>query len=599
MFLFLILIDTLVILSDIVASWADNHHPILPTAVLYVINSVYFIAFFLRAAAFCGFTEAALKADFRYQNNKTLFFLTGLPLSIACLLAMLSHLTGMIFYIDSEGYSNGPLYNEIVYCVSFYYIGLALIIFMLYRKRLKRRRHRYSILFCNLVILAGMIVRIIFPTYLLMDTFCLIAIFAIYLGFENPDLHLELNGSVFNSRALRDYIDENGEGLNNRCIGVSVLKYYEMRDIYGTAQMDAGLAMIGKYLAGTFEKCLVFYYRKGRFILLGPETMDANRICDEVMERFGKPWKDDNTEVYLEVGFAVADLRNLAYTPDTLLSTLARVLNDVGQKGGNLPMRISPKEFAKTVRDTEIKRCLEQAIEKDLIEVFFQPIVDTAQNKVVGAEALSRIRDDNGDIVSPADFIPIAEAGGYINHVGEQMFEKVCRFMRDNEEALKEIEWINVNLSPIHFLQPNLASNLDSITRKYNVDPERIHLEITEEAMADNEIMLSKAKEIVNLGFRFVLDDYGTGYSNLSRLKKFPFVNIKIDKSIVWDYMENPGLIIPNMIRTFKDMGFTITAEGIEDDNMDETMKKLGCDFHQGFYYSRPIPMEEFLGKYT
>ena len=99
-------------------------------------------------------------------------------------------------------------------------------------------------------------------------------------------------------------------------------------------------------------------------------------------------------------------------------------------------------------------------------------------------------------------------------------------------------------------------------------------------------------------GFKFVLDDYGTGYSNLSRLKRCPFINIKLDMSIVWDYCKEPEEILPNMIQAFKYMGFKITAEGIENLEMADTMKNIGCDFLQGYYYSKPIPQDEFISKY-
>ena len=99
-------------------------------------------------------------------------------------------------------------------------------------------------------------------------------------------------------------------------------------------------------------------------------------------------------------------------------------------------------------------------------------------------------------------------------------------------------------------------------------------------------------------GFKFVLDDYGTGYSNLSRLKKCPFTTIKLDMSIVWDYCKEPDEILPNMIQAFKHMGFAITAEGIEDTNMENTMKNIGCDLLQGYYYSKPVPAAEFAKEY-
>ncbi len=125
-----------------------------------------------------------------------------------------------------------------------------------------------------------------------------------------------------------------------------------------------------------------------------------------------------------------------------------------------------------------------------------------------------------------------------------------------------------------------------------------IHLEITEESMIYEYFLNRQIRVLAEKGFKFVLDDYGTGYSNLARLKKCPFINIKIDMSIVWDYCKEPDYILPTMIQAFKHMGFGITSEGVENDNMAETMKNIGCDLLQGYLYSKPLPVEEFVKQY-
>ena len=112
--------------------------------------------------------------------------------------------------------------------------------------------------------------------------------------------------------------------------------------------------------------------------------------------------------------------------------------------------------------------------------------------------------------------------------------------------------------------------------------------------------LLQKQMKLMNAyGFQFVLDDYGRGYSNVARMKKCPFVNIKLDMEFVWDYIKEKDTILPMIIKTIKQMGFTVTAEGIENQEIARAMKEIGCDYLQGFYYSRPLPAEEFATKYS
>lgn len=231
--------------------------------------------------------------------------------------------------------------------------------------------------------------------------------------------------------------------------------------------------------------------------------------------------------------------------------------------------------------------------------MFLQPLISTKTNRVIGAEALARVRDANGDIMPPGIFIPVAEKNGYINLLGEQMFEKACEFVSTHDLNAIGLSWINVNLSPVQFLQNDLCTKFSEILKKYNVNADKVHLEITEEAMIDYALLQKQIQNMKSAGFEFVLDDFGAGYSNVTRLKHYPFINIKVDMEVVWDYFKTHEAILPALIKAFKNMGFTVTAEGIENEEMAEGMKSLGCDYLQGFYFSRPIPAEEFAQKYS
>ena len=594
-FLRLILIETLVILSDIVSSHMDNNYESFDHFFLCFTNTIFFMAFFLRTLAFYEFTESTLKLGIK--KKKLLYVLSRMPIILAVLLAMTSHLTHLIYYIDENGYHSGAYYNALYHC-AFFYLGLSFAILFAFRKRLPRRRDRYALILLNLLVLAGVIVRLAFPRYLLMDTFCLIGIIVVYLSLENPDFYLELRGAVFNSRALREFVEENIDNLEYKCIGVTVRQYYEMRDIYGASQMDAALNLMGKYLANTCSDCMVFYTRKGRFVLLAPLDISVNKVCDEIYERFKKPWESTEAKVYVNVGFSSIDMANIHYPVDIIIATVARVIGNAGGLVGSGLYQASRDEFKQTERETEIKKCLVNALENEKVEIYLQPIVDSFTEEPVGAEALARIRDSEGNIIPPGEFIHIAENSGRINELGEIVFEKTCRFIKAWDIRKMGLKWINVNLSPVQFLSPDIADRYGSIVKKYGIDPELIHLEITEEAIIDTDFILRQTQRMVEKGFRFVLDDYGTGHSNLSRLRMFPLVNIKLDRGIVWAYCDDPDEVTANLVGSFVKIGIDVTAEGVEDENMAIMMKDIGCNYLQGFYYSKAIAVDEFVGKY-
>ncbi|MBQ3898638.1 MAG: EAL domain-containing protein, partial [Lachnospiraceae bacterium] len=313
-----------------------------------------------------------------------------------------------------------------------------------------------------------------------------------------------------------------------------------------------------------------------------------------ISRRFSQVWKSDEAELYLTAGFATMELKGTEYSVDEILGAFSRVMEKAGNSESGEVFYISKEDVQKNKKDTQIRRYLESAIDNNTVELYLQPLVNR-RGTMVGAEALARIKDFDGNIIPPGMFIPLAESSGRINEMGEQIFEKTCSFMRYLKAENLNLDWINVNLSPVQFVRTDLADRYASIARKYRVDPELIHLEITEESVVDEVFMNNQIQALGEKGFKFVLDDYGTGYSNLSRLKTIPFINIKLDKSLVWGYDKEPDAILPNMVSTFKSMGFGITAEGIENSKMEDEMKEIGCDYFQGFKYSKPIPSSEFF----
>ncbi len=594
-FVAMLIVETLTIVSDILSSYACNQYKNLPMGLVIGLNVFFFIAFFTRMEVMYYFALAVFGISQR--PNRILLHCLLLPYMLSVLVALITPFTGWIFYFDEAGYHSGPWYN-ILYICGFWYVLLSVGVNFLCSGHLKRRREKYSMLIYSLCLLIGLILRLYLPKLLLMNTFALMAIIVVYLAFENPEYYLELGGVVFNGKGLRAYLDEYIGIDDYKCLGVGVRNYYEMRDIYGAKQLDAGLNMIGKYCKQQFPKIQIFYHRKGRFVLLGKSDMDYDRMIRLLADRFRESWQSKEAELYLDVGFAKIEISRDMNSSDAVLRAIVMALERVDRATDEGPIELKNAEILQIQRDTIIKRNLEDAIENDKVEVFLQPLVDANTGEVTGAEALARIRDEEGKIIPPGSFISIAEKSGRINELGEQVFEKTCQFIRDYPISQMGVRWINVNLSPIQFLRSDLADRFLSIAEKYNVDPRKIHMEITEESLVDDNFLRKQIEMMEAKGFLFVLDDYGTGYSNLSRLKRCPFINIKLDRSLVCDYYRDPDEILPTMIQAFKHMGFGVTAEGVEDEDMVVAMKKIGCDYLQGYLYSKPIPMDEFAERY-
>lgn len=222
--------------------------------------------------------------------------------------------------------------------------------------------------------------------------------------------------------------------------------------------------------------------------------------------------------------------------------------------------------------------------------------MDAKTGRLVGAEALARLYDEKEGWIFPNDFIPIAEETGLIEGMGRQMLEKACAFLQ--KESIPGLQWINVNVSPGQFVNLNLSREFAGIVEGSGISMNSIHLEITEEAyIADNSLQ-EKINAFRKNQFQIVLDDFGSGYSSLSRVISNPFSNIKLDISFVRSSLEGEQNILPEMVQAFHKIGFTVTAEGVETAEMADRLREYGCDFFQGYYYSKPLPAEGFVKKY-
>ena len=593
-FLILIVTDVATILTDVLATLADEQYEALPLPLVSLLNLLYFVSFIARILAFFYLTLVVLKLDIpRFswiKHTASLVFILceGIVLS--------SPFTGAVYSVDSAGYHRGPLYGILPAC-SFFYLAFGIILLICFGKR-TRKSFLISAFAFHFILIAGNIVRILYPQYLVMNVFCLLAILIIFLAFENPDLYITDRGPAFNTRAFTEWLDDPLHRKNKKALGFAIRNYNDERSMYGGIQMDQGLGLIISWLVKRFPHFLLFYLRGGNFALVGAENADWETIRRDISERFQQPWRAESVELNLNVTYVEIGLSGQDTTSDRIVNTLIYALDEAGESADIEQSVMSQETLQKFDAQIEIKRWLDQAIDNDQVEVFLQPIIDSHTRQVFFAEALARIRDDGGKLIPPGLFIPIAEKNGQINLLGEQVLRKTCAFLRERGAQASALRWINVNLSPIQCMNSGLAPLFSSILQKYNVPVDKIHLEITEEAMLNYDKQARQIEALQRSGFQIAVDDYGSGFSNLHQVKKHAFSNIKLDMSIVWDYVRDRDSLLPALVQAFKQMGFSITAEGVETKEAADALTEIGCDYLQGYYFSKPLPLNEFIETY-
>lgn len=590
-FLAVLVIDICTELFEFLSARLNETWPAHAPSLLWLVNLLFIVFYLCRAYMFFVFSISVL--DSRSISRSRLHAWVPVAFFLCLATALSTPLTRWIFDIQ-EGFRPGPLY-WLIYACSGCYLLFALLALFLHRKEINF--HTMISLVCIQVILyLGNFARYFLPNYIVMDTFCLMAIVIIFISFINPDLFLSDRGYIYNLAAFRALISENFRRRHPcRVLGFTVQNYQEHREIFGSKQMDEAMVQVCRWLSESFPQLSAFDLRDGFFVLVGPGDTDLAALREKVRARFARPWQTNSGGLRLSVSYVEADTELLDCTADRLVNTLLISQDELGHVTGPDASRSLIDSIDEINQKLEVRRCLEKALERDELLVYLQPLVDCSTFRIVAAEALVRLQDENGGIIRPDLFITLAEREGYIALLGEQVLRKVCRFIRDHHPEAMGVQWINVNLSPVQFMSQDIPSRFSSILKEYGVGPEKVHLEITEQSMIDFSLLRNQIIGLHESGFQFALDDYGSGYSNLSRVRQYPFRNIKIDMDVVRNYCRDRDLLLPALIQAFKKMNLSITAEGIETEEMAHALQEIGCDYLQGFYFSRPVPMAEFL----
>ncbi len=250
--------------------------------------------------------------------------------------------------------------------------------------------------------------------------------------------------------------------------------------------------------------------------------------------------------------------------------------------------------------EQEIISKMESALRNSEFEIYLQPQFDRSTNELIGAEALVRWASPTKGLIEPADFIPIFERTGFITNLDKYVLERTCAIIR---------KWLNkgintvpiaVNISRTDIYDPNLCRNILSCVKKYELTPECIKLEITESAYNDSpQQIIEVTKDLQAHGFKVEMDDFGTGYSSLNMLKDIPVNVLKLDMDFLAIRNEESGpFILHSVIKMAKGLGMDVIAEGVETPEQADFMLKVDCRFQQGYFYSKPIPSDEFEKKY-
>ena len=322
---------------------------------------------------------------------------------------------------------------------------------------------------------------------------------------------------------------------------------------------------------------------------------DARRLAERVQEQLQVPFILDRREVFASVSIGIAICGPEHVEPDDLLRDADLAMYRAKANG-----KARCELFDSTMNEQANERlaletAMRRAIERDELRVFYQPIVRLEDASVVGFEALVRWEHPELGLISPADFIPLAEETGMIVPIGAWVLEEACRQVKQwqDERCGDRALLLSVNVSARQFQSPDLVETVAEVLDRTGFDPTHLKLELTESLMMqDVERTIQRLHDLKRLEIQLVVDDFGTGYSSLAYLRRFPISVLKVDKSFVQRLGVDPqdDAIARSIVTLASDLGMQVVAEGIETAEQLRLLRSLACDLGQGYYFSRPVP---------
>lgn len=579
---------------DVLTVWVDRQRISVP--LVYALNVLYLTAFNSLPFMYHLYLRMATKERKKWSwfDKVTLFT----PVIFSLLLIWSTPFTNLVFYYNlEEGYQHGPGFVLLYVSSGVYMLG-TLLITLFHRKELSPWQC-VSVFFYVATTLVGVIIQIFIPDVLTLQFVAAISMLLLYMSLENVENDEDKELGVYNRRGFDKTISimTHKEDAFHVLV-ISISNYQPLREVVGVEFGQNTLRQMAMMLRPSMKEAELFYVSEGKFALIVEDKEDClKKILRDIRVKLTNAMQLDGMNIQPETVILQLDYPSEVRTVEDIMDSIDYSI-EVPYENPEEVLHLSGEILNSRRREGHILQIMQQALQNKTFQVYYQPIYSTAEKRFTSGEALIRLYDEGMGFISPDEFIPMAEKNGMILQIGEFVFRTVCEMMAREKIWEKGIEYVEVNLSVVQCMQEDICEMLYGIMDEYGVPYNCINLEVTETTLA-RDILWATMERMSVGGVTFSLDDYGTGYSNLTNVIKHPFHIIKLDKSMIWYAMENEAAMraLKHTVVMMRDLGMHIVAEGVETEEQMNILTQMGCEYLQGYYFSKPVPERDFLEK--
>lgn len=560
---------------------------------LFIIITLYYLSLQAAIFAFVLYLVDCLVMQEMYTRKLKihLFF----PVFIMAILILTNYFTGFVFRIDENGYTTGPLLF-LSYLVAFIYVVGGAVYVIMHRKEYNPVL-RFTILGIIVMNLVPVLLQAVFKEYLLLSFGFAVSIMLLLISGQDQEAVLDPETGMANKSYLSHVVSKM---IFNKyefsAILIRIADFDLITTTYGVNNSEEMIKEMALYLQNFAPLGKTFQVSDRSFVLIPKSNNDIEPMEDEIYEGLSKSWKINGAQIVCSVFVTRVDYPQRVHTLDEFNAHLTYFQKMHRMRFGVVaPEELEVKD---KIRQQQVERAIQLGLKNHCFEVYYQPICTTKDQRFVSAEALIRLTDPELGPISPAEFIPISEKNGTIIQIGYFVLEEVCKFIAEHDMEALGIEYIELNLSAIQCLQRDFMEHIDEILQRHHIESRYICFEITETASnCAPAIFTENLNALTKRGHVLALDDFGTGYGNLQRLVTSSFGIIKFDRDMIQQTCAEERLQVPftKMQSMIHSMDAKVVAEGVETKEQYEILKAAGCDYIQGYYFSKPVPKLEYI----
>ena len=525
--------------------------------------------------------------------------LAGLATILLASIVLTNPFTEKLFYFDvSAGYVEGPWYR-LMYYSALFHLAVILILVISWRKEFGSQKTKVIL---DILILCGCGVVIQLLHYpLLMTGFGMsLGILALFLTINNPNANRDSLTGVYNHLYLTRRSDELiAAGKSFHIITIYLYQLKHINKVAGVEGGDYILQLTAKKLE---ELCgsRVFRITGKRFLVLTMSLQEYEYYITQIKKMFETDMQLDADSSKPATPVILSGIvHGQKLGASGLMLEYAEYLESLSMQNGMIEViQDDQQTMDGFLYNKKVEQYLHTAIAQDLFEVYYQPVYSTEKNDFVTLEALSRLHHPELGWIAPDVFIQIAEKNHMIEQITDLQFKRICMFINEHRGLMKKLFNIKVNLSSLDLMRSDCSSHFIRMMDDMDIHHDWIQFEITETVATEYNAGLGMVIDgFMAAGVRLCLDDFGSGYANLNTVMRLPFSAIKIDRTLLFDICNDKkrAMFYQSIVETFHRMGYSIVSEGVETEEEMSLLSSWGVDMIQGYYFSRPLPVDELL----